>query len=116
MNLRKKFFLGSTYAFAIAYLALIYTVNALGLSAIDETNVNESGGFSADAGKFIGAGLAVGLAGFGSSIGMGSAASAAIGAISEDEKMFGTALIFVVLIEAVAIYGLLVALLLIFAV
>ena len=46
---------------------------------------------------------------------MGSAASAAIGAISENRDLFGTALIFVVLIEAVAIYGLLVALLLIFA-
>lgn len=91
---------------------MIYTVQALGLSQ----GGDNSGGFSPEAGKFIGAGLAVGLAGFGSSIGMGSAASAAIGAISEDEKMFGTALIFVVLIEAVAIYGLLVALLLIFAV
>ena len=116
MNLRKKILLASTYALAIAYLALVYTVNAIGLSATDDGSVVDSGGFSADAGKFIGAGLAVGLAGFGSSIGMGSAASAAIGAISEDEKMFGTALIFVVLIEAVAIYGLLVALLLIFAV
>ena len=97
-------------------MALIYTANALGLSALDEGSALDSGVFSADAGKYIGAGLAVGLAGFGSSIGMGSAASAAIGAISEDEKMFGTALIFVVLIEAVAIYGLLIALLLIFAV
>lgn len=116
MNLRKKIIFASTYAFVMAYIALVYSINALGLSAEDDTTLIDNGGFSADAGKFIGAGLAVGLAGFGSSIGMGSAASAAIGAISEDEKMFGTALIFVVLIEAVAIYGLLVALLLIFAV
>ena len=111
MKLRKKFLIITSIAFAIAYSMMLYTVQALGLSQEDAT-----GGFSPEAGKFIGAGLAVGLAGFGSSIGMGSAASAAIGAISEDEKMFGTALIFVVLIEAVAIYGLLVALLLIFAV
>ena len=70
----------------------------------------------ASAAKYIGAGLAVGLAGIGSGIGMGTASSAALGAISEKEEMFGTSLIFVVLIEAVAIYGLLVALLLIFAV
>ncbi|MHA2099863.1 MAG: V-type ATP synthase subunit K [Candidatus Kariarchaeaceae archaeon] len=115
MKLRNKLLLASSLALIIAYSIYIKTVKALGLSQSDETTVGDAG-FSPEAGKFIGAGLAVGLAGFGSSIGMGSAASAAIGAISEDEKMFGTALIFVVLIEAVAIYGLLVALLLIFAV
>ncbi|MCY3411488.1 MAG: ATPase [Candidatus Heimdallarchaeota archaeon] len=72
-------------------------------------------GIDAKGASFIGAGLAVGLAGLGSSIGMGSAGAAAIGAISEDKSLFGNALVFVVLIEAVAIYGLLVALLLIFA-
>lgn len=112
MNLKQKIILTTSIASAIAISMLTFTAQALGLSQEDAAE----GGFSPEAGKFIGAGLAVGLAGFGSSIGMGSAASAAIGAISEDEKMFGTALIFVVLIEAVAIYGLLVALLLIFAV
>ncbi len=114
MNLKQKITISTAIAAAIALSMLTFTAKALGLSVEDTTVSN--GGFSPEAGKFIGAGLAVGLAGFGSSIGMGSAASAAIGAISEDEKMFGTALIFVVLIEAVAIYGLLVALLLIFAV
>lgn len=114
MNLKQKITLSTVIAAAIAISMLTFTAKALGLSQNGETTVD--GGFSPEAGKFIGAGLAVGLAGFGSSIGMGSAASAAIGAISEDEKMFGTALIFVVLIEAVAIYGLLIALLLIFAV
>jgi V/A-type H+-transporting ATPase subunit K len=112
MNLKQKIMITTSIASAIAISMLTFTTKALGLSQEGTTD----GGFSPEAGKFIGAGLAVGLAGFGSSIGMGSAASAAIGAISEDEKMFGTALIFVVLIEAVAIYGLLVALLLIFAV
>lgn len=115
MNLKQKITLSTAIAAAIAISMLTFTAKALGLSAEGDATVTD-GGFSPEAGKFIGAGLAVGLAGFGSSIGMGSAASAAIGAISEDEKMFGTALIFVVLIEAVAIYGLLVALLLIFAV
>ena len=115
MNFKQKIILTTAIASAIAISMLTLTAKALGLSVEDGTTPS-SGGFSPEAGKFIGAGLAVGLAGFGSSIGMGSAASAAIGAISEDEKMFGTALIFVVLIEAVAIYGLLIALLLIFAV
>ena len=63
--------------------------------------------------KPIGAGLAVGIAGIGSSIGMGMAGSAAIGAITEKPEVFGRAFLFIVLIEAVAIYGLLVAILLV---
>ena len=43
-----------------------------------------------------------------------SAASAALGAISENDKAFGKALIFVGLAEGVALYGLIVALLLLF--
>ena len=41
-------------------------------------------------------------------------ASAALGAISENDKAFGKALIFVGLAEGVALYGLIVALLLLF--
>ena len=63
--------------------------------------------------KPIGAGLAVGIAGVGSSIGMGMAGSSAIGAITEKPEVFGKAFLFIVLIEAVAIYGLLVAILLV---
>ncbi len=63
--------------------------------------------------KPLGAGLAVGIAGLGSSIGMGMAGSAAIGAITEKPEVFGRAFLFIVLIEAVAIYGLLVAILLV---
>ncbi len=63
--------------------------------------------------KPLGAGLAVGLAGFGASIGMGMAGSTAIGAIVEKPELFGKTFLFIVLIEAVAIYGLLVSILLI---
>ena len=73
MNLKQKIMLMTTIASAIAISMLTFTANALGLSQEPTTD----GGFSPEAGKFIGAGLAVGLAGFGSSIGMGSAASAA---------------------------------------
>lgn len=62
----------------------------------------------------IGAALAVGIAGLGAAIGMGMAGSAAIGAIVEKPDLFGKAFLFIVLIEAVAIYGLLVSILLVF--
>ena len=64
--------------------------------------------------KYIGAALAVGLSGIGGGVAVASSASAALGAISENEKAFGKALIFVGLAEGVALYGLIVALLLLF--
>lgn len=64
--------------------------------------------------KYIGAALAVGLSGVGGGIAVSSAAAAALGAMSENESIFGKALIFVGLAEGVALYGLLVALLMLF--
>jgi len=58
---------------------------------------------------YIGAALAVGLSGIGGGIAVGAASAAALGAISEDEKMFGKTLLFVGLAEGVALYGLLIA-------
>ncbi len=60
----------------------------------------------------LGAGLAIGLAGVGAGIGVGTSGAAAVGASAEKPEMFGKAIIFVALAEAVAIYGLLVAFLL----
>ncbi|MFX0115047.1 MAG: ATP synthase subunit C [Candidatus Hodarchaeota archaeon] len=62
----------------------------------------------------VGAGIAIGLAGLGAGIGMGTAGSAAVGAITEKPETFGRAIIFLVFIEAVAIYGLVVAILVLF--
>jgi V/A-type H+-transporting ATPase subunit K len=59
----------------------------------------------------IGCGLAIGFAGL-SAIGQGIAAASGIGATSEKEEMFGRGLVFSVLPETQAIYGLLVAILL----
>ena len=64
--------------------------------------------------KYLGAALAVGLSGIGGGLAVASSASAALGAISENDKAFGKALIFVGLAEGVALYGLIVALLLLF--
>ena len=73
-----------------------------------------SGAGLAEGLKYVGAALAVGLSGIGGGIAVASSASAALGAISENDKAFGKALIFVGLAEGVALYGLIVALLLLF--
>ncbi|MFW6141074.1 MAG: V-type ATP synthase subunit K [Candidatus Saliniplasma sp.] len=59
----------------------------------------------------VGAGLAVGIAGL-SGIGQGIAASSGIGCVAEKEEMFGRAMVFSVLPETQAIYGMLIAILL----
>ncbi len=61
--------------------------------------------------KYIGAALAVGLAGIGGGIAVASSASAAIGATAEDPKVFGKSIIFVALGEGFGLYGLLIAIL-----
>ena len=60
----------------------------------------------------IGAGLAVGLAGLGSGIGQGIAAAGSVGAVAEDPEMFARGIIFTALPETQAIYGFLIAILL----
>lgn len=62
---------------------------------------------------FIGAGLSIGLAGVGAGIALASGAPAAIGAVAEDPKAFGKSIIFVALGEAVAIYGFIIAFLIV---
>jgi len=57
----------------------------------------------------IAAALSVGLTGIGGGIAVSASATAAIGAISENDKVFGKALIFVALAEGIALYGLLIS-------
>jgi len=57
----------------------------------------------------IAAALSTGLSCIGAGIAVATAASAALGALSEDSSIFGKSLIFVALAEVVAIYGLIVS-------
>ena len=64
-------------------------------------------------GKTMGAALAVGLAGLGAGFAVGTAGAAAASGIVERREATGSLLLIVVLGEGIAIYGLLIALLLI---
>ncbi len=65
-----------------------------------------------DAGfKFLAAGIAFGLAAAGAGYGVAQSGSAAIAAAVEKPEVRTTALIFVVLAEAIAIYGFVIAIL-----
>ena len=67
----------------------------------------------ADAGLIaIGAGIAVGLPGLASAFAEKEIGSAAIGAMAENEKLFGKGLILTVIPETIVIFGMVVAILL----
>jgi V/A-type H+-transporting ATPase subunit K len=57
----------------------------------------------------VGAGLAIGLAGLGAGIGLGIGVAAIAGAGAEKPEIMSKSFIFVVFIEAIAIYGLIVS-------
>ena len=86
-----------------------------GASAVTETSESAAAsgaGLAAGLG-FIGAALSIGLAALGAGIALSAGAPAAIGAVAEDPKSFGKSMIFVALGEAVAIYGFIIAFLII---
>jgi V/A-type H+-transporting ATPase subunit K len=64
--------------------------------------------------KALGAGLAVGLTGIGAGVAEMAIGSAAVGATAENKDIFGLALLFTVIPETIVIFGLVVALLLLF--
>ena len=105
---RKKTVLTQICSFA-AVFAFCMVCPIVASAATGDAAAATSG--MADGLAYIGAALATGLSCIGGGIAVGNAAPAAIGATSEDPK----AIIFVVLGEGIAIYGMLVSILLIFA-
>jgi len=65
---------------------------------------------SVESWRFIAAALSTGLSCIGGGIAVASAASAALGAISEDASIMGKSLIYVAMAEGVCLYGLIISL------
>ena len=92
------------YGFLVAILLLVFSgIMAGDLKQIADINV----GIVA-----IGVGAAIGFAGLGSGMGQGMAAASSVGAVVEDNEMFARGIIFSALPETQAIYGFLIAILL----
>lgn len=99
--------------FALLAGVLVYQVNGANVLAAEGTTVDLMTGTLAQGMGFMAAALSTGLSAVGGGIAVAAAAPAAIGAISENEKNFGKAMIFVVLGEGIAIYGLIISILII---
>jgi len=108
------FILGAVL-FSLVMSMLTLPTSAVGVapgSGFSALQTTETTGW-AIMGLAIGAGLAIGLAGIGGGLGMGTASAAALGAITEKPETFGKSILYVVFIEAIAIYGFVIAFLLV---
>jgi len=90
-------------AFAIASIMLLGGPNVQAAEA-----VTADAGFATGMG-YLAAAIVTGLSCIGGGIAVASAASAALGAISEDSSVLGKSLIFVGLAEGVCLYGLIIS-------
>jgi len=99
----------------VACLFIACIAGSFGASAVSSTDVAAAAGeavASYDPSKGLGmiaAALVTGISGIGGGIAVAAGAPAAIGATSEDPKVFGKALIFVALGESIALYGLVIS-------
>jgi V/A-type H+-transporting ATPase subunit K len=85
----------------------VIAISSMAVVAFSQGPTQAAQAVASDKGLFlVGAGIAAGVASCGAGIGLGTASAAAIGAIAEKPEMLGRTLLFVVLIEAIAIYGL----------
>ena len=80
---------------------------AMAAEAVAQT-ATQGGGISVGMG-YLAAAISTGASCIGGGIAVASAASAALGAISEDQSILGKSLIFVGLAEGVALYGLIIS-------
>ncbi len=124
INIIKKFYGRKNYicnSFLFSYIAY-YTVYFITRDAIhlnyEVSFIEKIRGIKmVDVGSgliAIGAGLAVGLTGLGAGMAEKDVGAAAVGAITEDQSLFGKAMIFMVLPETIVIFGLVIAILGIF--
>ena len=88
----------------ITAYVLMFSGQAYAAGEAAESAVNSAAGMG-----YIAAALSTGLSGIGGGIAVSAAASAALGAISEDSTIFGKSLIFAGLAEGVCLYGLIIS-------
>tara|TARA_B100001750_G_C15353712_1_gene518568 strand:- start:387 stop:725 length:339 start_codon:yes stop_codon:yes gene_type:complete len=101
------------YLLTIFLAIILVTVVTTNANAAEENGVVDTSIAVAEANAAglakLGAGFAIGLAGLGAGIGMGIVSSASLAAMVDKPELFSRAILFIVLIEAIAIYGLVVA-------
>jgi len=107
---RSKGGLKATLAFNVfMFFGVLVVANVMMFSGQAFAAGTATAAASTDGWKYIAAALSTGLSCIGGGVAVASAASAALGAISEDASIMGKSLIFVALAEGIALYGLIVS-------
>lgn len=114
-QLIKVQFVIGVIALALLSLAIMVTSVVANPVAKQETTQFQDPG-QAIFGLAIGAGIAIGLAGLGAALALGTASSAAIGAIAERPEVFGRTIIFIAFIEGIGVFGFVIAFMLYLAI
>lgn len=95
----------------VTFFGLLITAAAASIAGgmnVQAATATSTSGFATGMG-YIAAALVTGISCIGGGIAVASAASAALGAISEDQSILGKSLIYVGLAEGVCLYGLIIA-------
>ena len=95
---------------AICILTVIGPMQGIAMAAGDATGAAAVASSAAGMG-FLGAGIAVGGGCLGAGIAVAASSATAIGALSENPNIMGKAIIFVALGEGIALYGIIIAVL-----
>ncbi|MDO4677784.1 MAG: ATP synthase subunit C [Blautia sp.] len=104
---RYKTTIGLNAFFFFGTMLIAVAVMFAGSTSV-QASANTGAGLATGMG-YLAAALVTGLSCIGGGIAVASAASAALGAISEDQSILGKSLIFVGLAEGVALYGLIIS-------
>lgn len=111
LRMGKKHGKGILAANVISFFSVVLVATVCAFTttpALADTAAETAAAATGDGMAYLAAALVTGLACIGAGIAVAAAASAALGAISENDKIMGKALIFVALAEGIALYGLLV--------
>jgi V/A-type H+/Na+-transporting ATPase subunit K len=100
--IKKKLVAISVFVFQVVVMFLI-------MKLVYATEAGQAAGGESTGWGYIGAGLAVGLACIGSGYAVSRIGSAGIGAVTEKPELMGKTLVFLGLAEGIAIYGLIIA-------
>ena len=93
---------------AIPFFGILLVASLVMFSGTQTVRAAEDAGLATGLG-YLSAALVTGLSGIGSGIAVASSASAALGALSENESLFGKSIIFVAMAEGIALYGLIIS-------
>lgn len=111
LRMGKKHGKGMLAANVISFFSVVLVATVCAFTttpALADTATETAAAAAGNGMAYLAAALVTGLACIGAGIAVAAAASAALGAISENDKIMGKALIFVALAEGIALYGLLV--------